>query len=267
MTVLVIGGTGTTGRPLVELLRGRGTPVRVGSRHPNGPDHVRFDWADPDSHRAALDGADRVYLVPPVGVLDPMPLVGPFLERAAGRRVVLLSSSLEVPDAPGLLELRDRVARTDGGAVLRPSGFMQNFTGEHPVAVGVRGGEIVTATGSGRIGWIDAADIAAVAARLLTERHDVTGEHVLTGPDALSYADAARIVTEVTGRPVRHRCIGVDELARALTAALPADFAAALAAADALIRDGAEDRTTSAVADLTGRPPRDFRDFVRSELR
>ncbi|MGP4015110.1 ergot alkaloid biosynthesis protein [Saccharopolyspora sp. 5N708] len=180
--------------------------------------------------------------------------------------VVLLGSSVVVPNAPGLAELRDRVAAMPDSAVLRPSWFMQNFTGQHPVAEGIRErGEIVTATGSGRLGWIDAADIAAVAAHLLTS-DGATGEHVLTGPEALSYGEAAVIVEEVTGRPVRHRDVTVAELAERLSTVLPADFAAALAAADENIRAGAEDRTTSTVQDLTGRPPRMFRDFVRTEL-
>jgi hypothetical protein len=83
---------------------------------------------------------------------------------------------------------------------LRPSWFMQNFTGDHPVAGGVRAGELVTATGDGRLGFVDAADIAAVAVRALTDpvAHDT--DHVLTGPEALSYADAAAVVTRHTGR-------------------------------------------------------------------
>lgn len=267
MTVLITGGTGNTGGPLATLLRERGVAVRIASRHPAAdPDHVRFDWSDPDSQLRALDGVDRVYLVPPVGVLDPMPQVGPFLEAAAQRRVVALGSSVVVPNAPELDEFRSRIASTPGCTVLRPAGFMQNFTGRHPVADGIRErGEIVTASGSGRLGWIDAADIAAVAAHVLPS-DDSVDEYVLTGPEALSYGEAAAIIAEVTGRPVRHRDITVDELARRLSAGLPADFAAALAAVDANIRAGAEDNTTSTVLDVTGRPPRSFRDFIRAEL-
>ncbi|MGW5644074.1 NmrA family NAD(P)-binding protein [Saccharopolyspora sp. NPDC003752] len=267
MTVLITGGTGKTGRPLATVLRERGIAVRIASRHPaDAPDHVRFDWADPDSQRRALDGVDRVYLVPPVGAIDPMPQVGPFLATAAGRRIVALGSSAMMPNAPGLEEYRARIASTPGCAVLLPTWFMQNFTGRHPVADGIRErGEIVTATGSGRLGWIDAADIAAVAAHALTS-DEVADEYLLTGPETLSYGEAAAIISEVAGRPVRHRHITTGELARRLSAELPADFAAGLAAMDEHIRAGGEDRTTSTVQEVTGRPPRSFRDFIRAEL-
>ena len=75
--------------------------------------------------------------------------------------------------------------------VLRPSWFMQNFTGDHLVAQGVRDGEIVTATGDGRVAFVDAADIAAVAGRALIDDEPHNAEYILTGPDALSYEDAA----------------------------------------------------------------------------
>ncbi|RKT84823.1 Uncharacterized conserved protein YbjT, contains NAD(P)-binding and DUF2867 domains [Saccharopolyspora antimicrobica] len=260
--MLVTGGTGNTGRPLAELLRGRGIPVRIASRHPGpDPDHVRFDWSDPRTHGPALDGVEQVFLVPPIGVLEPMPLVEPFLRAVEGRRVVLLGSLAVIP---GLTGLRDHVAAMPDSTVLRPSGFMQNFTGPHPVAVDLRErGVIRTATGNGRVGWIDAADIAAVADAVLAA-DEIAREYVLTGPEALSHAEAAAIISEVTGRPVRHEDITPEERIRQHSTAVPADFAAALTAMDLDIRAGSEDLVTSVVPDLTGRPARAFRDFARA---
>ncbi|WP_242893053.1 NAD(P)H-binding protein [Actinomadura litoris] len=270
--VLVTGGTGKTGRPLVDVLRRVGVPIRVASRHPSAhdPDAVRFDWDDPATHADALRGMDRIYLVPPVNSVDPMPRVGPFLdeaERLGVRRVVLLGSAIVLPDAPGPLELAERVRSRPGWAVLRPSGFMQNFVGAHPVAERIRrDGEIHTAAGDGRLGWIDARDIAAAASALLTGPLDPGGprDHLLTGPAALSYRDAAAIITARTGRPIRVRHIGVDELAGNYQAAgIPKVFATALAGVDAGIKAGREDLVSTAVLDLTGRPPRSFADFVQ----
>ena len=106
--VLVTGGTGKIGRELVRLLRGRGVPVRVASRNPaaDDPDAIRFDWDDPATHPAALDGQDRVFVVPPVQSVDPMPSVGPFLaeaQRLGVRKVVLLDSA--IPLAFSALEM------------------------------------------------------------------------------------------------------------------------------------------------------------------
>ena len=275
--VLVTGGTGKTGRTLTELLRGSGVPVRVATRTPSegDPEAVRFDWDDPASHTAALRGMDRVYLVPPPLTTDPLPQVGPFLaeaERAGVRRVVLLGSAIVLPNAPGALELAAQVRARPGWAVLRASGFMQNFLAPHPMGERIRRhGEIRTAAGDGRVGWIDARDIAAAAAALLTDPDlhpdddaRTRSDHLLTGPKALSYRDAATIISAQTGRPVRVQLVGVDEAARGLRASgIPALLADALAAVDARLGAGQEDQVSTAVLDLTGRPPRTFAEFVR----
>jgi uncharacterized protein YbjT (DUF2867 family) len=152
--------------------------------------------------------------------------------------------------------------------VLRPSWFMQNFSGDHLVAQGVRDGEIVTATGDGRVAFIDARDIAAVAGRALIDEVAHDTEHIITGPEALSYADAARILTRQTGRTVHHRSVPADEAARRIAEhGVPAEFAKVLAALDVDIRNGAEDRVTNTVEQVTGRPPRSFSAFAAAEIR
>lgn len=265
--VLVTGGTGTTGSRVAAFLRDRHVPVRVASRRP-AADQVRFDWAEPDSHPAALDGVRAVYLVAPVGVADPLPLVEPFVTRARSlgvRRVVLLSSSAVPAGAPGLGELHLLVqAGVAEPVVLRPSWFMQNFLRDHPVADAIREhGEIVTATGTGRVGFVDASDIAAVAGHALVDDLSHPDELLITGPEALSYADAAAVLAEVTGRQVHHRGVSVSELTQRFVAAGYApDFAAGLAALDDGIAAGAEDRVTSTVCEMTGRPARTFREVV-----
>lgn len=272
--VLVTGGTGKTGRALVEILRGQGVPVRVAGRAPSpgDADAVRFDWTDVTTHEPALRGMDRVYLVAPPVAVDPVPLVAPFLdatERLGVRRVVLLGSAIEFPGAPGMLELAARVRGRPGGVVLRPSGFMQNFLRPHPVAVGIREhGEIRTASGAGRLGWIDARDIAAAAAAVLGDAGGDPGDdYLLTGPRALSYADAAGIIAARTGRPIRVLDVAEEELVASYRAAgLPIEFAESLAAVDAGLRSGRDERISTSVLDLTGRPPSSFDDFVRRHV-
>ncbi|MEU6645338.1 NAD(P)H-binding protein [Saccharomonospora sp. NPDC046836] len=268
--VLVIGATGTTGSRVAAGLTERGVPVRLATRTPRAPGHIRFEWADTNTHRLALKGVDAVYLIAPIGVADPVPVVEPLLHEAVEsgvRRVVLLSSSAVTDQTPGLGAL-PRLVRTASPewTVLRPSWFMNNFTGDHPVAQGVRAGEIVTATGSGRVGFVDAEDIAAVAVRALTDERPHNTDHLITGPQALNYTEAAAIITDVTGQPVIHRAVDVPELLERLSA-YPPEFAAILAALDADIAAGAEDRVTDTVARVTGRPAREFRTFIRKELR
>ncbi|WP_440899268.1 ergot alkaloid biosynthesis protein [Actinosynnema sp.] len=265
MSVVVIGASGTTGRALTALLEAGGTPFRRASRTP-APGATRFDWHDPSTHRGLLDGATAVYAVPPPTTGDPLPAVRPLLDlarRTGLPRLVLLGSLAVLPDAPGAAELEAEVRGTPGWSVLRPAGFMQNLTGAHPLAARVRErGELLSASGDGRVGWIDARDVAAAAhAALLADRTEA--EHRLTGPRALSYPEAARIITERTGRTVEVVEVSADELAGHFRAAgMPAPFADRLARYNAAIRDGGEGELTDGVTRLTGRAPRPFAGFV-----
>jgi uncharacterized protein YbjT (DUF2867 family) len=118
-------------------------------------------------------------------------------------------------------------------------------------------GEIRTAAGAGRIGWIDTRDIAATAAALLSDPGAVPGDwrdYLLTGPQSLSYPEAVAIITAVTGLPVRVVQVSAEEQTAQLQAVgIPAD---------AGVRAGHEDEISTAVHDLTGRPPHAFAQFV-----
>ncbi len=268
--VLVTGGTGKTGKTLVRLLRDAGVRARAASRSPAtaDPDALRFDWNDPTTFGPALDGTDRVFLLPPVESVDPLPLVEPFLRRAqrAGvQRIVMLGSAIVLPNAPSAVELAAQVQAQPGGVVLRASGFMQNFLRPHPLAEHIhRRGEILTAAGDGKLGWVDARDIAASAAALLADpKVDVRSDYLITGPHGLSYPQAARIITAQTGRQVRVERITEEEQASGYRASgMPPEFAAALAAVERGIKEGRQDHVSTAVLELTGRPPRTFAEFV-----
>ncbi|WPB94498.1 NAD(P)H-binding protein [Streptomyces malaysiensis] len=268
--VLVTGGTGKTGETLVRQLREAGVRARAASRNPAAadPDAIRFDWSDPTTFGPALDGMDRVFLLPPVESVDPLPLVEPFLRqarRAGVRRLVMLGSAIVLPNAPSAVEMAARVRARPGGVVLRASGFMQNFLRPHPLAEHIhRHGVIRTAAGDGEVGWVDARDIAASAAALLADPGvDARSDYLVTGPHGMSYPQAARIITARTGRQVRVERMTEQEQAAAYRASgMPAEFAAALAAVERGIKEGREDQVSTAVLELTGRPPRAFADFV-----
>jgi len=270
-TVLVTGGTGTTGSRVARGITAAQVKARVASRRAAAPGQVHFDWVDRATHAPALRGVEAAYLVAPVGVTDPAPLVQPFLEAAAAagvRRLVLLSSSaVQESDQPGLGDLHRRV-RTSGleWAVLRPSWFMQNFTGQH--AASVAAGEVVSATGSGRVGLIDAADIAAVAVRALLEETPHNTDLVLTGPQALDYAEIAETLTRAQGHRVVHRAVTPVALIRYLTSlGVPPEWSGVLAALDDDISRGEQNFITSTVADVIGRPPHSFADYLAEHTR
>ncbi|GAA4919859.1 NAD(P)H-binding protein [Streptomonospora salina] len=269
--VLVVGATGTTGTRVAARLTAQGVRVTAASRGAApvaGAEAVRFDWYDPGTHDRALRGADGLYLIPPLGSAEPAGTVLPFLERAraAGvRRAVLLSSSAIPAGGMAAGRVHAQLPEVFGEwAVLRPSWFMDNFTGDHAHARSIREtGEVLTATDGGRVGFVDADDIAAVAARALTADRSPDTDLVLTGPEALSYADAAAVIAEETGRAVVHRRLTREGMRDRLAREIPEEFAAVLADLDAAIAEGAEDRTTDTVERITQSPPRDFRTHVR----
>jgi len=272
--VLVIGAAGNTGRHIASRLAELGLTVRAATRGERPADglaeHVRFDWADPSSHEAALSGVDRMYLIAPAAVEDPSVLMLPFIERAVERgvrRVVLLSSSAVPEGAPGLgtvhRALRERVPEW---AVLQPSWFMQNFANErhHHGASLARDGLLVTATGEGRVGFVDAQDIAEVGVRALADERSHDTAHVITGPQALSHDEIAAVISQVSGRPVRHVQVDGDAVSEhMMRSGIPERYARLLAGMEESIRQGAEARVTGTVARVTGREPRSFEAFAR----
>jgi uncharacterized protein YbjT (DUF2867 family) len=269
-TVLVLGATGKTGRRLIPQLAARGARVRAASRRP-GAGQALFAWEDPATHPSALEGIDAIYLVAPDLVVDPTPLTGPFLERAkaAGvHRVVLLSSmGVDFPNegpGTGRHKLEQQVVASGlDWTLLRPGGFAQNFSEGFLLPGILQGDVIATATGDGAVAFVDAGDIAAVAAAALTEAGHAQATYVITGPEALSFADAAAIISRAAGRTISHRPISSEAFTQILLGAgLSADYAAIVVGNQEAIADGLSAGVTDVVARVGGRPPIPFNDYA-----
>lgn len=269
-TTLVLGATGKTGRRLVGHLRRAGADVRPASRHP-GVDGTLFDWHRPETHRPALDGADAVYLVAPELVEDPSDVVGPFLadaRRLGVRRVVLLSQFL--PDGvlgrvSGLHRVEQLVKGSQlGWAILRPTAFAQNLSEGFQLPGILHQDAVVAPSGNGAVGFVDAGDIAAVAATALTGNGHAGETYVLTGPEALTHADAAERISAVTGRTITHADIAPAELRGVLTAnGMPDDYAEMVVAFFVGIREHRMADVSGDVERVIGRPATSFAEFVR----
>lgn len=265
--ILVLGATGTTGSRVLNGLRQHGADARGASRSAAG--FARFDWNDPKTWADVLRGVTAVYLVGPVDGRDPVAPVTDFLEQAAAagvRRTVLLSSSALAPSetGPGALPelVRHRMAEF---AILRPSWFMSNTLGTTPLAAGIRAGQVLTATDHARVGFIDPADIAAVAVETLTIERSLDAELVLTGPSSHSYSELCALASEITGRAISHHSVSIEQFtAYLIDMGVPATYAPLLAALDSHIAGGSEDRVTDTVEQITGHPPRGLRDFLQA---
>ncbi len=269
-TTLVLGGTGRTGKLVARGLSARGFAVRTAARH--GAD-VTFDWDDPTTHRAALAGVDRVYLVTPVARARFAGAVADFLDLAVGtgvRHVTHLGtygSDRAPPEVDILAVERDLVGRgTISHSILRPAWVMQNFADDHLPIVD---GAIVVPTGGGAEAFVDAGDIAAVAVETLARPEAHAGAvYAPTGPRALTVAEAAIILSEETGRPIRHLDVDRDAWVDGAVAAgfVPADYAVMLRWLTGAIIAGDGSRPNGDVETVTGRPATDFRTFVQRNL-
>lgn len=267
-SVLVLAGTGKTGGRVVRNLLRDGHTVRAAARR--GTD-TRFDWDDPDTYADALTGIDRIYLVPPGNSVDFAAQVGRFLDVAAKAKVqhVTYLSARGIDLAPSEvalraveLDLQSRDAFTH--TVLRPAWFMQDFTESFLLPGILEARQVVAPGGGGAEAFIDAEDIAAVASLTLTDptRHAGHG-YTLTGPEPLSFAAAAEIISSVLGETVTYVNIDPDQWTAATVAAgAPADYASMLANLLAVIRFGAGEPTSPEVQDVLGRPPGTFRAFA-----
>lgn len=265
--ILVTGGTGKTGRHVVKSLRANGRTPRIATRSPKGKGEVKFQWQDPTTFDEAFQGIQAVYLVAPTDTMDTMEVMQAGLEaaiKAGVKRFVLLSASSLEEGGPMMGAVHTWLqANAPTWAVLRPSWFMQNFSHGQHLASLLDESAIYTATQNGRIGFIDAEDIANCAAVLLTMSEIENTDYILTGPEAISYDGVAEIFSRQLGRTVEHKhltCKGVAQ--RFLALGFPNSYANTLATMDDTIAGGSENCVTDNVKALTGRTPTSFTEFV-----
>ena len=258
---LVLGGTGKTGRRVVQRLRTSGYPIRVGSRSANPP----FDWQDQETWSSALHDVDSVYMTyyPDLAVPGAVETVRAFTEQAEAsgiKRLVLLSGRGEEEAQRAEQVLRDSSA---DWTILRCSWFSQNFS-ENFLVESVRGGEVVLPASNVREPFIDTEDIADVAVAALTEDGHAGQLYELTGPRLLTFAEAIEEIARVTGRQIRYIEVSTQEYAATLAAeGLPDDFAWLLSYLFTTVLDGRNAYLSDGVQRALGRSPRDFADYVR----
>ncbi|WP_320671420.1 NmrA family NAD(P)-binding protein [Patulibacter defluvii] len=259
--VLVLGGTGKTGRRVAARLTARGVPARIGSRRGAPP----FDWDDPRGWDAALAGVGAVYLSfqPDLAIPGTSALIERFVARAVAAgvdRIVLLSGRGE-PEA----ERCEQVVRRSGLAttVVRCSWFAQNFS-EDFLAQSVLDGEIVLPARDVPEPFVDVDDIADVAVAALIEPGHDGRLYELTGPRLLTFADVAAELTAATGREVRFRSVTAEDFTAALRAqGVPEEVIGMLIHLFAEVLDGRNAQVVDGVRQALGRPARDFRDYAR----
>lgn len=269
---LVTGATGNVGAPLVVALRRQGAVVRPASRCPVDPQGVVFDFGDPGTWDAALEGVEAMFVVRPPQITDVRRGLVPALEHARARgvrHVVLLSvqGAGVVPVLPhaGI----ERWLRASGmnWTFVRPSYFDQNLTSVFAADIRDRD-ELVVPAGHGRTALVDAHDVAAVAAHALLE----PGRHIgriwtPTGEQSLRWDEVAAVLSEVLGREITYRRPSLASYIRHARTVLGFDvpMTAMTALIHATARMGVAGRLTDDVRIVTGRAPIPLEEFARRE--
>jgi uncharacterized protein YbjT (DUF2867 family) len=259
---LVLGGTGKTGRRVVERLAARGMPTRLGV-----PSAVpRFDWEDRSTWAPALRDVKAVYVTyyPSDALPGAAEAVGSFAELAVASgvpRLVLLAGRGE-PEAEQAVE----AARATGAdlTALRSTWFSQNFSETYWVE-DVQSGLVALPAGNVPEPFVDADDLADVAvAALLDDRH--SGEiYELTGPRLLTFEDAVAEIAAATGRDIQYAPTSIEEYAAvAAEQGVPQDVIDLLTYLFGTVLDGRNAHLADGVQRALGREPRDFADYART---
>lgn len=267
---LITGVRGKTGAPLARLLGGHDAEVLGGTTDPDrldadGIQPIRFDWTDTSTWHAATEGVDSVFIVRPDREEAPH-WIAELVDLTPEHTHVVLLSELDRGYFPhDAWALRtERVVRESGRTwtIVRPNWFMQVFTDPRFYLDDLRDdGRLALPSGGQPVSWIDARDIAAVAAAALVDPEHRGRTLEITGPEALSLPRTAELLAGALARPVEHVELSMDE---------------ALAGSEGFARDndrGAFERiqlgsaavVTDTVMQVTGRPARTFEQFLAED--
>ncbi|EED85772.1 predicted protein [Postia placenta Mad-698-R] len=264
MAILLTGGTGKTSVRIARLLQDAKIPFVLASRRgeaaaPSGMPAVKFDWlesstfATPFQHKfSGGEGISAIYLVAPEAA-DLVPPMNAFVDYVVKEhgviRFVLIAGSSTEPGGHRLGKVWQHLI--DIGVeycVLRPTWFM----GTHHLTIKDEG-KIFTACGDGKIPYISAADIAAVASRTLTDEK----------PHNTDYMIAAKL-SSCLGREITHVNLTDEHRAqRLMSVGVPEYFAKRLASVEVAVANGSENRMNGVVERVTGRPPQTFDEFAQ----
>lgn len=261
--ILVIGGTGKTGRKVVEQLKERNQNVRVGSRN----ESPSFEWEDPASWPKALEGIDKVYIVfyPDLAVPGAYEAIQGLIEaakKAGVKKAVLLSGKGEKE-----AERCEQLVANSGldYTLVRASWFNQNFS-ESFFLEPVLSGHVALPMPDTKIPFVDTGDIAEVVVEaLLNDAHNGK-TYEITGPEALTFEEAVDIIAQATERDLKYQAVTQEEYNSMLKdAGVPSDY---IWLFDYLFREVLgnpnNQLVTTDVDKILGRKALDFAEFVKN---
>jgi uncharacterized protein YbjT (DUF2867 family) len=274
--ILVSGATGNTGRAIVDALVERGAPVRAMVRTDAdrgklqaGVEVVVADFNETAAVAAALEGAERAYLVTPSSEqAEEQQKRFVDLAAKAGTRHLVVLSQLGAEDHSLVRFLRYHAAveehvRELGIAYtfLRPNLYFQGllaFAGSISIE-----GKFFAPAGDATVSAVDVRDIAGVAAVALTEAGHEGATYTLTGPEAITHSQIAAALTSALDRTVRFVDVPPEAFADSIRELLPPWQVDGLLEDYAHYRRGEAAAVSPAIAEITGTAPRSIEQFAR----
>jgi uncharacterized protein YbjT (DUF2867 family) len=273
--ILVTGATGKVGSEAVRLLAGQHRSTRALVRNPSHAPHgdveiVPGDFDRPDTLDAAMRNVDTVLLVSPGVPAQEIAVIDSAVRHGVAHIVKITNNASA--DSP-VERRRDQAqieAHLDASGLaytlLRANAFMQNLLALAPTIKQTQG--FLASAGDGRLGMVDARDVAGAAAVVAIAPTKHAGRtYRLTGPDLITYADFAKELSDALGHPVDYRRLSPDEhRAAMLDSGVPEVVADAIAQISGLIAEGDCAWLSDDVESITGAPPRSLRTFIADHV-
>ncbi len=259
--VLVVGASGTVGSEIVRLLKGDGYRVRATtSQQPKTEEHVRVNLLTGEGIKAAFEGVDRAFFLSPPGYTDQYQLLSPLIQEAKrrGLKKVVLMTAMGANAVDTSPFRRAEIELEKSGLsfnIIRPNWFYQNF---HTFWLqGIREQKkILLPAGQAKVGFIDARDISAVAAKLLTTDDNSNKAFDLTGPESVDHNEVAKALSKITGKKIVYEEITPATLQKSLlSGGFPQDYVEFMLVILGFLREGYNAATNDNVKTLLGRDP------------
>ena len=261
--VLVVGASGTVGSELVKLIGQKGFRVRATTSKvvkSGQSDLFQINLATGEGVKAAFEGVDRAFLLSPPGYADQYATLSPLVQEAKrkGLKKVVLMTAMGADAVETSPFRRVELELEKSGIsynIIRPNWFLQNFNTFWIQGIREQG-KILVPGGSAKVSFIDARDIAAVAAELLTNDKHSNKAFDLTGSESVDHATVAQALAKATGKPIQYQDISPETFRQALlSAGLPADYVSFLLMIFGFLREGYSARKTDHVKQITGKDP------------
>ncbi|WP_343487895.1 NAD(P)H-binding protein [Allomuricauda sp. d1] len=259
--ILVLGGTGKTGKRIVERLNRLGHNVRVGSRSAN----PSFDWNQPANWPTVLEGMDKIYItyqpdlaVP--GAKEAIEALTKVAQEKGVQKLVLLSGKGEVE-----AERCEQIVLNSGidTTIIRASWFNQNFSESHFLGP-IQQGMVALPNVHSKTPYVDANDLADAAVEVLLNDGHKNQIYELTGPRLLTFEGVVAEIAEATGRDLKFIPISLEDYVAAMKEmGLPGDVVWLIEYLFTEVLDNLDNQViTNDIEKLLGRKPIDFSDYV-----